>query len=120
MSGYAKRNVRLAFPDLTEEGDPEVFVTIRNPKIVPAHLLVAREVSDDDYKADRYAYFKASYGVIASLIVDWNVYDATSLDMDPPRLGLPATEETVAKLPRDIAQAIADKIQEATSPGAGA
>jgi hypothetical protein len=120
MPGYANRTIRLAFPDLTEDGDTEVFVTIRNPQIVPAHYLTTRDVSDDDYKADRHAYFNAGYELIANLIVDWNAYDATSDGPTPPRLDLPATEESVAKLPRDITQAITDKIAEAKNPGAGA
>lgn len=118
MPGYANRTVRIPFPEFTEDGDPEVFVAIRNPKTLPTHLLITRDVSDDDVKRDRNAYLFASYALIASLIVDWNVYDSTSAD--PQRLELPADEHKVATLPRAISEAIAAKITEALNPGAGA
>jgi hypothetical protein len=120
MPGYANRTIRIAFPDLTEAGDPEVFVTIRNPKIVPTQDLIPRDVSDDEFKRNPRAYFMATYALIASLITAWHVYDATSDDPDPKPLDLPATEETVATLPREITEAIVAKINDARNPGAGA
>jgi hypothetical protein len=117
MPGYANRTIRLAFPELTEEGDPEVFVTIRNPKILPGHEITVRDVTDEQLKADPAANFFAQYDLVARLVTDWLVYDATTEDAQP--LELPADEHKVAKLPRQIAAKIISLVVEAQNPGAG-
>ena len=120
MSGYANRTVRLDFPEFTAPGEPEVHVVIRNPKIMPQHKLVRRDVTAEQRAVNPEADWLASYELLSRLIISWHVYDTTSDDPEQPLLGLPATEESVAKLPQRITDAIATKIVEAQNPGAGA
>jgi len=117
MPGYADRIVTLPFPELTEEGDETLHVTLRNPKTVPLALLTAEdEPAAPSGAADP---MTAMYRIIAGLVLGWRVYDATSVDADQPLLGDP-TADNVARLPRVILEAIVDKITEAKAPGAGA
>lgn len=119
MAGYAKRTITIDFPELTEDGDEPIRVVIRNPKIVPWHELATRDVPAlPNGQPDTDATIKALYEVIARLIVDWHVYDATSNEDDQPPLGLPATEELVGKLPKEITQKIIERTNEAQSAGA--
>jgi hypothetical protein len=53
---------------------------------------------------------RAGYEVMAKLIVGWRVYDATSLDDNQPLLDLPATPESVAKLPLEIVNKIGETL----------
>jgi hypothetical protein len=120
VAGYAKRTVRLDFPEFTEEGADPVYVEIRNPKTLPFHLIARRDVTDADREANPAADLFAGYDVISRVVVKWHVYDATSNDEEQPLLGLPATEDSVSRLPQRIADAIATLLVEAQNPGAGA
>ena len=120
MPGYAKRTIRLDFPELTEEGADPVYVEIRNPKTLPQHLLLRRDVTAEQLKTDPHADWASSYELLSRIIVDWHVFDATSLGEEQPLLTLPADEDKVGRLPQEIADAIATKIVEAQNPGAGA
>lgn len=120
MPGYANRTIRLTFPDLTTPGDPEVHVVIRNPKTMPQHSLFRRDVTDEQRAENPAADWYSSYELISRVIISWHVYDATSIDAEQPLLELPADEEKIARLPKEIAEAIVEKIVEAQNPRAGA
>lgn len=121
MAGYANRTIRLEFDDLTEPGsDKKIYVIIKNPKTLPFHMVARRDVTDAERKANPAADVFAGYDVVSRVIVDWHVFDATSNDPEQPVLDLPATEESVSKLPQQITDAIVAKLVEAQNPGAGA
>ena len=114
--GYANRLKRLDFPDLSEPDDP-IFVVIRNPKTLSGAQLVVDQVDldADGRPTDLEQAKRASYGLLASLIRDWHVYDAT-VDEDPPLLGLPAQPDDIDRLPAEIAMAIAAEVNQITNP----
>lgn len=107
MAGYANRTVTLPFPELTEEGDTTVSVTMRNPKTVPLEDLLRDPAAEDSGPP-----LRTWYPVIARLLIGWHVYDGTATGDDQPLLAEP-TADNVAKLPRVILEAIIDKITEA-------
>jgi hypothetical protein len=87
---------------------------MRNPKTVPAGELrsSAGDVSvtedgtaEDDEKAE-----SAGYSVLAKLIIGWHVYDGTSTEADQPLLPLPATPESVGKLPMEILTRLSEEL----------
>lgn len=65
------------------------------------------------------------YGMLASLVVGWRVWDPTAPvqvdddgnliggDAEPPRLGLPATPALIGKLPQVILTAIMEEVGKA-------
>lgn len=127
MAGYASRLIRLPFPELSEdpETDP-IFVTIRNPKLMPLQDLQDNAPDAVDAEGNPVPE-KATAGmlrIISRLIVVWRVYDASHLQvnpqtgepMDQPLLALPATPELVAKLPAVIINRIADELTGAVNP----
>lgn len=109
----------IQFPELAEEGD-KIYVTLRNPKRVPPHELRGREVVMDaaGNPVDLEDAERAMYEVMAKLVVGWRCYDATSVEDDQPLLGLPATPESVAKLPLDIVNKIGETLGNAVDPPA--
>ena len=115
MGRYANSTVRLSFPDLSEDDD-EIYVVIRNPKTIPIEKLKAKtEITlDKDGAPETESAMTAGFEVIAGLIVDWHVYDAT-LDDDSPAMGLPATPDMVRVLPMEIASAISSEIGKVTA-----
>ena len=126
MAGYANRVVTLRFPDLTEEGDQELFVILRNPKTLPPDELVPQDlpVDADGRPIDQDLAAQRSREIIAKLIVGWRMYDATDFGVDLETseptdqhpLELPATADLVAKLPTAAIQAINETIVEAVNP----
>lgn len=112
MAGYANRTVTLPFPELTEDGDEPIHVTLRNPKTVPLEDLLRDPATDDTAPP-----LRTWYPVIARMLISWHVYDATAIGDDQPLLGEP-TPENVGRLPRVILEAVIDKLTEATSAGA--
>ncbi|MCW2900927.1 MAG: hypothetical protein JWO67_3192 [Streptosporangiaceae bacterium] len=127
MAGYANRLISLTFDDLTDDpkSDP-VWVSIRNPKLMPPGELQARSVptNEDGTPLDSDAALSSMYEVVAKLVVAWRVYDATVLEVDPdtrepldqPLLGLPATPELIAKLPLEIINRISEQMSAAVNP----
>lgn len=113
MPGYANRTIRFDFPDLTEDGDTPIHVVIKNPRTLPVEEL-APNVGDEASGVDT---LKAMYPVIASMIKAWHVYDGTSDADDLPPLPLPATAESVAKLPFEILNKISEAIKGVVAPG---
>jgi hypothetical protein len=110
MGRYANSSIRLDFPDLSD-GDDQIYVTIRNPKTVPADTLMPKAdvPLGPDGKPESTGAIRASYEVMAGLVIDWHVYDGT-LDEDAPPLELPAKADDFAKLPFEIVQRLADEL----------
>lgn len=117
MAGYKGRFIRLDFPDLGEDGD-DIHVTLRNPQTVPFDVLTPKGVvyGPDGEPVDREHFNRAMFDVYASLISDWRVYDATSLEDDQPLLESPATGTLFGKLPRAIQNRIADEVNNRRNP----
>jgi hypothetical protein len=112
---YANALVRLEFPDLSEENDL-IFVTIRNPKTVSADKLTPADVPNGpDGQPDQAGVVEGTYKVMADLIVDWHVYDATSNDDSDP-LPLPATQAQIHTLPMEIVTRIANEFGKVITP----
>lgn len=117
MGRYANSTVRLDFPDLSEDDDP-IYVTIRNPKTVPADVLMpsADVPLGEDGKPESSAAISSSFEVMAKLIIDWHVYDGLT-EEDSPALPLPATPEMLRSLPFEIVERIASEMgQVLTTP----
>ena len=123
MAGYAKRTIRLDFPELAEDGD-EIYVVIRNPKTVPPGELVAKarrlpaaapdaEGGEGETEMDADEALSTTNEIFARLIVRWHVYDGTSTEDEQPVLGLPATPADVGKLPLEILNAIGEELAKA-------
>lgn len=117
MAGYRNRTIRLDFADLSEEGDM-VYVVMRNPRTVPTDQLNARDVQLDaqGLPVDPEDAKLAGREVLAGLIVDWHVYDASTSADEQPLLALPATAEAVAKLPLEIQNRVITEVNNARNP----
>jgi hypothetical protein len=117
MGRYANPTTRFDFPDLSEDGDL-IYVTIKNPKTVPLDQITPADAPvGPDGTPDEGAAKAATYDVIARLVTDWHVYDATLGEDDSPPLGLPATIDTVRTLPMEITTTIMKSIGDVlTSP----
>jgi hypothetical protein len=133
LSGYAQQYLPLKFPHLSNEGD-EVYVIIRNPRIVPPDELRPKGVTvgSDGEVSDEDAAMTSMYIVFSRLIVGWHVYDASvpesgteqvmltddgqMITPDQVLLSWPPTPDKVAALPIEIINAITEAIGEATNP----
>lgn len=117
MAGYANRLLTVDFPDLAD-ADDKIYVAIRNPKLVPPGELSNNDVVIDEngQPVDPDAATAAMYETIAKLITAWRVYDATDMADDQALLPSPATADSVAKLPVEIINRLADEIKQAVNP----
>ena len=134
ISGYRNRVITLSFPELAEEGD-DIHVVIRNPRLMPAEELRAMAGARSDADLQRLAAAQQAiaqtgdagdlvtdedanrgFEMVARLIIGWRVYDATSTAEDQPLLPLPATVESVGKLPQEILTRIMEEVGKANPP----
>lgn len=127
IAGFATRLITIRFDDLSEdpERDP-LWVSIRNPKLMPPGELQARRVELDENgnPANADAAMHATHEMIAKLVVAWRMYDATSNEinmqtgepLDQQLLPLPATPESCAKLPMEVVRRISEEMTSAVSP----
>jgi hypothetical protein len=131
VPGYANRVITLQFPEMSEPGD-NIHVVIRNPRLMSADELRSAGGGPED--AERLAAIQAAttaglpppddlitdkdakrgYALVAKLIIGWHVYDATSTEDDMPLLPLPATVESVGKLPMEILTAVMEQVGKAS------
>lgn len=126
MTGFRNRILTLAFPDLTDEGDPVLHVVLRNPQTVPPTDLVPNDlpVGPDGAPLDQALAAQRSREIIARLIIGWRMFDASDFGYDPETglatdqqpLPLPATPELVDKLPMAVIREINQVITEAVNP----
>lgn len=122
MPGYANRLITVDFPHL---GD-DIRVILRNPALLTADELAGDNVAIDPVTGlplDMEAAKQSMYGTIAKLVVGWTVFDATAAmldedlnEIDQPALPLPATRESVAKLPSAILTKLAEVVKQAVNP----
>lgn len=102
MAGLKNRLITIDFPDLTEDGEPMLYVTLRNPKLVPMDWLRSKVATDDNgAPLNEDAATQESYVRLARLITDLRMYDAEQEDADgnQPLIELPMTAEKVSRLP---------------------
>lgn len=126
MSGYSNRIIHISFPELSDDPDDPIWVSVRNPRLMAPQELQPREVPvDADGKPVDEALAKvAMYELYAKLIVGWRVYDATKIAVDPEtgqeldmeRLPSPATPDLVERLPMAIINRLATELKEALNP----
>lgn len=126
--GYANRVLKLDFPELSEDTDTDpIWVTIRNPRLVPPHELTPEQVTPivDGQPEDQAAANASMHNMVAKLVVGWRAYDATQPivldaagnDTTVPELLPPDfSAVNVAKLPMEIINRIAREMQEASNP----
>lgn len=126
MPGYSARVITLPFPELTEEGDATVHVTIRNPQLLPLDDLKPGPdvpIDANGVPLDQEAAEADMYRRLAALVVGWHVYDAR-VELDPDsgqvlpqeRLALPATAESVRRLPNLIQRAMIAEVDKVGNP----
>lgn len=129
--GYSQPVIRRPFPDLTDDlaGDP-IWVTIKNPKIMPPDSLRPREIPTDSEgrPVNETDALMAMYEILAGLVIGWRVYDATQISLDEmgnaaPMVLLPAvskdapaTAAMVRCLPMTIINDLADQVKQAANP----
>ena len=66
MAGLKNRIVTVEFPELTEDGDPPLYVSFRNPRLVPLEWLRSNlAVGQDGRPLDQDAATEESYERIA-------------------------------------------------------
>lgn len=128
MAGFANRVTRLMFPDLTEKGEPELFLVIRNTRTMTVDELVPGDVplGPDGQPLDRELSAERSRELIAKLVVAGLMYDATDPGVDPKTgeptdqrlLSFPLTPQTVRCLPIEAIQRINTEIEAAVAPKA--
>lgn len=115
---YANRFITLSFPDLGEKPD-EVYVTIRNPKLLPLdHLRPSSNLALDanGQPVDIEAAEQDGFKKVADLITNWHVYAGMDDSDDPSPLDLPATPDGVRSLPNAIQQALFRELEKITNP----
>jgi len=126
MAGFANRVKTLTFPDLTEDDQLTVFVALRDPKTVPMDELVPQDLprGTDGEVLDKQLAEQRSREIIAKLVVGWHMFDATDFRVDPTTgdpldqalLPMPATPESVRRLPMVVTQKINEAIVGAINP----
>lgn len=115
--GYANRKIYLGFPELTENGDHEVHVIIKNPKVVNLDGLQSPDVAlGPDGQPDEASARAEMYRIVAGLILTGHVYDATCFDDDVPPMSLPIGADDVARLPWEIIRKVTERVKEVMAP----
>jgi hypothetical protein len=114
MPGYDNRFKRLDFPDL----GPDVYVTMRNAKTMAPSQLRPEGIplGPDGNPLDDNEAERAMHAVLAKLVRDWHVYDATSDEDEQPLLGLPATDDDIRRLPLEILKKMTAELGAAANP----
>lgn len=110
------------------EDDDTCHVIIRNPRTMPGDQFTA--LAADSEAAGDDAKMRRMHQMIAGLVIGWRVWDPSvpvkanpetgelihDEETAPRLLPLPATAESVAKLPSEIQMAIMSKVGEAINP----
>jgi hypothetical protein len=117
VAGYANRTVLLSFPELTEDGDDTLHVVLKNPKMVPTAELLPPDVAPQDGESEDARDIRAMNVVISRLVKAWRVYDASMDGDEQELLPLPATPESVGKLPVEIHAKIGEVLRAVRNPG---
>lgn len=111
MAGLKDRIVTIQFPDLTEEGEPTLYVSFRNPRLVPLDWLRSNLATGPDGRPlDEDAATQESYERIARLVTGIRMYDAEDLSEDQALLDMPMTPDKVRRLPMAVNTAIVEEM----------
>lgn len=111
MAGLKDRFITLTFPELTEDGDDPLYVTFRNPKLVPLDWLRSRiALTPNGEPVNPEAATQEGYERLARLITDIRMYDAEDQNIDQALLTMPMTAEKVSRLPLLVNTRIADEL----------
>ncbi len=111
MAGLKVRFTTITFPELTEDGEPVLYVTFRNPKLVPLDWLRSRvAVTPDGNPVNEEAATQESYDRLARLITDIRMYDAEDPNVDQALLTMPMTADKVSRLPLAVNTRIAEEL----------
>lgn len=125
MAGFANRVRTLTFPELTEEGEPILFVAVRDPKTMPPKLLMPPDIArgPDGQPLVPEEAEQRSREILARMVIRWRMYDASDFAVDDEgfpleqaMLPLPATPELIEKLPLVVTHAMNTLIVEALNP----
>lgn len=116
ISGYRNRTIRLDFEE--DEDGGQVYLKIRNPRTVPTDQLNPRDVQLDAQGAavDPAEAKLAGLEVLAGLIVEGRVFDASVEAADQPLFTLPLSAEDVGKLPLEIQNRLITEVNNARNP----
>ena len=110
MPGLKNRLITINFPDLTEDGEELLYVTLRNPKLVPMDWLRSKvALNDSGEPLNEDAATQESYERVAKLITDIRMYDAEAEDEvgNQQLIGMPMTADKVSRLPMIVNTRIA-------------
>jgi hypothetical protein len=111
MAGLKNRIITVEFPELTEDGDPPLYVSFRNPRLVPLDWLRSQlATGPNGQPLDGEAATQESYERLARLITDIRMYDAEDLSDDQAMLAMPMTPEKVARLPMMVNTRIGEEM----------
>lgn len=126
MAGFANRVVRIGFPELTEPDEPELFLILRNPKVVSPDEFASSDVAvgPDGQPLNPEDAAERSREIIARLVVTGRMYDATDMGVDMETgeltdqklLTYPLTKNTARCLPVEVMQKIGAEIGAAFAP----
>lgn len=110
MAGLKDRIVTVQFPELTEEGEPVLYVSFRNPALVPMDWLRSNLATGADGRPlDPDAATQESYERLARFITGLRMYDAEDLSDNQAMLEMPMTAEKVARMPMVVNDRLADE-----------
>lgn len=110
MAGLKDRIVTIRFPELTEADEPVLYVSFRNPALVPMDWLRSTLATGPDGRPlDVDAATQESYQRIARFITDLRMYDAEDMSADQALLELPMTAEKVSRMPMVVNDRIGDE-----------
>lgn len=116
---YLNRFIDLGFPELAgndDSGRAVVWVKIRNPRLIPGQDLLGGAnvpVGADGKPVDAVAAGRQTFEMMAKLIIAGNVWDAESLDDEPPLLNMPPSAAEVGRMPMVILNAIGEELAKA-------
>jgi hypothetical protein len=126
VAGYANRVIHIAFPELSDDPEDPIWLSIRNPQYMAPSEMRPRDLAQgpDGKPADSIAAMEAMYEVYAKMILGWRVYDPDSIRVDPEtgdiadmdRMPSPPTADLVAKLPMVILNKLSEVVKNAVNP----
>jgi hypothetical protein len=116
---YRKPLLRIDLADkLDEEAYEDLWVVIRNPRIMPTKMLTPAEVKTDENgrPVDPAAADRAMYEVLARLVHDWNLTDPMAEDQDNAQV-LPRTVDAfVESVPLAVINYLSNEVIRSTDP----
>lgn len=115
MAGLKDRIITVRFPDLTEEGQPVLFVSLRNPRLVPLDWLTSKlPVNADGTPMDSEMAMHEGYERLARLITGLRMFDAEDPSEDQALLEMPITAEKVRRFPVAVSTRLANEMARIT------